>query len=319
MAEVQIPAVIYAPLNHLSRSTLWQEEKPYEIWMDKLPPGADRSNVTFEVIDNVLITDTRSLGGTGFGTGTYWFKKGGEGPLDTKLVETLKNAISLGFNHLDCADCYGTEEEVLDNIGDVSKAVDASLAKLQMDYVDLYLNHTPYYTEDKSELQRAWRAMERVKKSGKAKSIGVSNFQRPHLETILNGAEIIPTVNQIEFHPYLQRSNNYIPWMQEQGIEVSAFKGLAPVTVAKGGPLDETLAVIAQKHDTHENSVLLKWHMSKNVVPVTTTSKDERMRQCLRAMQLNISAEEQEEITQIGLKHHFRWWGNQYFNVGGRS
>ncbi|KAL8647403.1 MAG: hypothetical protein Q9210_005581 [Variospora velana] len=63
MAEVRIPAVIHAPLNHLSRSALWQEEKPYEIWMDKLPPGADRSNVTFEIIDNVPITDTRSLGG----------------------------------------------------------------------------------------------------------------------------------------------------------------------------------------------------------------------------------------------------------------
>ena len=161
--------------------------------------------------------------------------------------------------------------------------------------------------------------MEEVKKSGKAKSIGVSNFQRPHLEAILNGAEIIPAVNQIEFHPYLQRSNDYVPWMKEQGIQVSAFKGLAPLTVAKGGPLDQPLADIARKHDTETNSVLLKWHMNQNIVPITTTSKEERMKQYLRALQLNLSAKEQEEITQIGLKHHFRWWGNQYFDADDRS
>lgn len=161
--------------------------------------------------------------------------------------------------------------------------------------------------------------MEDVKKSGKAKSIGVSNFQRPHLETILDGAEVIPTVNQIEFHLYLRRSNGYIPWMKEQGIEVSAFKGLAPLTVAKGGPLDQILTDVAQKHNTDATSVLLKWHMSQNVVPVTTTSKGGRMRHYLQAIQLNLSAEEQEEITQVGLKHHFRWWGTQYFDADDHS
>ena len=95
----------------------------------------------------------------GFGTGTSWFKKGGEGPLDTKLVDTLKTAINLGFNHLDTADCYGTEEEVglavresgvsrhklfittkvRDGVGDIANAIDASLAQLQMDYVDLWV------------------------------------------------------------------------------------------------------------------------------------------------------------------------------------
>ena len=64
-----------------------------------------------------------------------------------------------------------------------------------------YLIHTPYYTKDNAELQRAWTAMEDIKKSGKAKSIGVSNFQRPHLEAILEVAKDVPAINQIEFHP----------------------------------------------------------------------------------------------------------------------
>ena len=161
--------------------------------------------------------------------------------------------------------------------------------------------------------------MEAVQKSGKAKSIGVSNFQRAHLEAILEVAKITPTVNQLELHPYLQRANDYVPWMKEHGITVSAFKGLAPLTVAKGGPLDGPLSTIAKKHNVDTSSVLLKWHMIQNLVPITTTDKEERMKQYLEAINLDISAEEQEEITQIGLKHHFRCWGTQLFEPEDRS
>ena len=161
--------------------------------------------------------------------------------------------------------------------------------------------------------------MEAVKKSGKAKSIGVSNFQRPHLEAILEVAKVIPTVNQLELHPYLQRADDYVPWMKEHGIEVSAFKGLAPLTVAKGGPLDGPLSTIAKNHNVDTSSVLLKWHMTQNFVPITTTDKTERMKQYLEAIKLDLSAEEQEEITQIGLKHHYRWWGTQFFGPEDRS
>ena len=73
---------------------------------------------------------------------------------------------------------------------------------------DRFLIHTPYYTDDPTELQRAWKAMEEVKKTGKVRSIGVSNFQRHHLETILQTATVIPAINQLEFHPYLQRSGD---------------------------------------------------------------------------------------------------------------
>ena len=107
--------------------------------------------------------------------------------------------------------------------------------------------------------------------------------------------------------------------MKERGIKVSAFKGSAPVTVAKGGPLDGPLLVIAKKHNVDTNSVLLKWHMSQNVVPITTTGSEERMKHYLEAIDLDLSAEEQEEITQVGLQHHFRWWGTQFFEPDDRS
>jgi diketogulonate reductase-like aldo/keto reductase len=155
--------------------------------------------------------------------------------------------------------------------------------------------------------------MEEVKKSGKALSIGVSNFQRPHMEAIPQIASITPAVNDIEFHPYPQRSHDYVPWMQEHGIELSAFKGLAPVTVAKGGPLDGPLAPMAQKHNVIAAAVLLRWHLNQNCIATTKTRKKERISEYLEGVTLKLSVEEQEEITQSGLQHHYRWWGTQFF------
>lgn len=184
---------------------------------------------------------------------------------------------------------------------------------------DRFLIHTPYYTDDPAELQRAWKAMEEVKKTGKVKSIGVSNFQRRHLETVLQVATDKPAVNQLEFHPYLQRSGDYLPWMREQGIEVSSFKGLAPLTVAKGGPLDKPLEMIARKHGVSTSVVLLRWHIEQNVVPITTSSHKQRMTDYLKAIDLRLSPDEVEEISQIGQTHHFRWWGKQFFAPDDRS
>ena len=161
--------------------------------------------------------------------------------------------------------------------------------------------------------------MEDAKASGKVKSIGVSNFQKSHLEIILKTAIERPTINQLEFHPYLQRSGNYLPWMREQGIEVSSFKGLAPITVAKGGPLDGPLAKIAEKYRVNIDVVLLRWHIEQNVVPITTTTKKERMLDYLKALEIRLSPDEVEEISQIGQTHHFRWWGKQFFDPNDRS
>jgi diketogulonate reductase-like aldo/keto reductase len=107
------------------------------------------------------------------------------------------------------------------------------------------------------ELQKGWLALESIKKAGKAKSIGVSNHLQPRIEAILEVATVIPTVNQIEFHPYLQRANNYFPWLQEHGIQVTSYGGLTPLQKGAGGPLDGPLKDIAKKHGVSENAVLI--------------------------------------------------------------
>jgi diketogulonate reductase-like aldo/keto reductase len=182
-----------------------------------------------------------------------------------------------------------------------------------------YLLHSPYVAKKPADLQNAWLAIEQVKKSGLAKSIGVSNHQRPHLETILEVATTRPALNQLEFHPYLQQAHGYVPWMRENGIVVASFNGSTPIRSGSPGPLDGPLARIAKAHGVTENAVLIKWQMEHKVVPVTTTTKEERMLEYWSAIDLKLKPEEVEEITRIGLTHHFRAWAPDRFNPDDRS
>ena len=186
-------------------------------------------------------------------------------------------------------------------------------------FVARYLIHSPYFAKNDTDLQKAWKDMEQVKKSGKAKSIGVSNYLRPHLEATLRTAVSPPVVNQLEFQPYLQRANHYTSWMQANGVEIEAFKGLAPLTKGKGGPLDEPLEILAKKYGVAPNAILLRWHIQQNVIAITTTRKPERLPEYLQALTFQLSTSEMEEITQIGLSHHFRAAQQKKFELNDRT
>ncbi|PVH79567.1 Aldo/keto reductase [Cadophora sp. DSE1049] len=290
-------------------------------------------------LPTLQLQDGSTIPVIGFGTGTAWYKEDPNEPFNRNLVEILKAAIQQGFRHIDGSDAYGTEEEigvaikesgvpreelfvttkVLEGINDVPATIKASLAKLQLDYVDLYLLHSPYVAKMPTDLQNAWLAIEGVKQAGLAKSIGVSNHQRSHLETILEVATIKPALNQLEFHPYLQRAHGYLPWMRENGIEVASFNGLTPIRSGSPGPLNESLTRIAKAHGVSENAVLIKWQIEQRVIPVTTTTKEGRMVEYMAAVDLALTPEEIEEITKIGLTHHFRAWAPDRFDPDDRS
>jgi diketogulonate reductase-like aldo/keto reductase len=138
-------------------------------------------------------------------------------------------------------------------------AVDVSLGKLALDYVDLYLVHwpKPEHTRD------TWRAMEEIKASGKARAIGVSNFLPEHLDQLLEHATVTPSINQIEFHPHLQ-SPNLVDYCDENGIAVEAWSPL------KAGQIinDAELATIADAHGVTVAQVVLRWIIQRGIVVI---------------------------------------------------
>jgi 2,5-diketo-D-gluconate reductase A len=196
-------------------------------------------------------------------------------PDETK--DAVLQAFDVGYRHIDTAESYRNERGVGDALresglprGEVfvtSKlhngahapqaahdAFDRTLEQLGTDYVDLFLIHWPLAML--SDYVETWRALEEIYASGRAKAIGVSNFQRAHLRRLLEETTVPPAVNQIEVHPYLTQTG-LRALAFEHGIAVEAWSPLGQGAVLG----DETIARIARAHDRTPAQVVLRWHL----------------------------------------------------------
>ncbi|MBK1785937.1 aldo/keto reductase [Prauserella cavernicola] len=155
------------------------------------------------------------------------------------------------------------------------RAFDSSLHELGLDHVDLYLIHWPV-----PELDRyvdTWRAFEQIHADGRARAIGVSNFQPHHLERLARESQVVPAVNQIELHPYLQQVEARA-YHAEHGILTEAWSPLA-----KGGDLlaDPAVTAVATKHGRTPAQVVLRWHLELGDIIIPKSVTPSRMRENL--------------------------------------
>lgn len=203
---------------------------------------------------------------------------------------------------------------------DTEAAFSASLAKLGLDHVNLYLIHAPFFAKgDRGVLQRKWADMERIKASGRARSIGVSNFSIADLEAVLETAKEKPVCNQIEFHPYLQHvvpgtDYDLLAFHRKHDIATVAYGPLSALTKGRPGPLDATYAELARKYGVTEGEVALRWCIDQGIVTLTTSKSKERIESLLRNVpSFKLTPQEVDEIAQKGREKHLRvFWGNRY-------
>ena len=166
-----------------------------------------------------------------------------------------------------------------------------SLKKLQTEYLDLYLIHWPSegYTEK-------WRAMESLYNDGLIKSIGVSNFEKPHMEKLLASAKVKPTVDQIETHPYFQQKemNDYL-----KSLDI-AHEAWGPLGQGKSYVLDDpALVKIAEAHNKSVAQVILRWHLQREIIVIPKSVHAERIAQNIDVFDFTLTDEEMTLIASL--------------------
>ena len=232
-------------------------------------------------------------------------------PEDT--AATVQTALEIGYRHIDTAQMYGNEAEVGEAIAnsgiprdelfvttkcnnsnhgydDAQRALDESLSKLRTDHVDLYLIHWPLPGKDL--YVETWKGFEQAAKDGRARSIGVSNFQSHHLDRLAQETDTVPAVNQIELHPHLQQ-----PEMREydrsHGIATEAW---SPIGQGKGVIDEDRIVAIAKAHDKTPAQVTLRWHIQLSNIIFPKSVTDYRIRENFDIFDFELTDEEMSAI-----------------------
>lgn len=264
----------------------------------------------------------------GTGTKWQWYKKSRpvekRDDLVPELVDQLKTAINSGFCHIDSAEVYTTLPEVgeaLKQTGVVREdmwltskyfpqtvkglkssqtardAIDKALNHLNTDYLDLFLIHSPEFDKELGyDIEKLWKEFIEIRDSGKARYIGVSNFSIEQLELIKKLET--PAFHQLEFHPHKQ-TPDLINYCKNNRIFIEGFCPLAPLFRVQS-PLIPTLETLSAKYGKTDSQILLRYALQKGVLPLTTSSKPDRLKQALEVYEFSLDEQDVATIDQVG-------------------
>ncbi|KAE8540721.1 hypothetical protein D1P53_003085 [Cryptococcus gattii VGV] len=251
-------------------------------------------------------------------------------------------ALQTGYTYIDCAQMYSNSKSVKDALqkwggkredlfilqkcgssgdGESEKnpkvILKGLLQEMGVDYVDLYLLHSPLLFAPKYTINEAWAIMEEIKSEGLAKSIGVSNFREEDLLELRKTWKVVPS---IEFHPYNFHANNMIrlqDFCHSNKITIQCYGPLTPLTKAPGGPVDSVVKRIAQAKGYEDSQILLNWAAQKSEgVVVTTSANEHRQKLQLEAITQKgkLTQDEVNEISEAGKKKFFRAFMQQVWD-----
>jgi 2,5-diketo-D-gluconate reductase A len=256
-------------------------------------------------IPTIELNDGNSIPQLGFGVFQI-------DPAET--AQAVQTALEAGYRHIDTAEMYRNEKGVGDGIrasgidradvfvtsklnngfhrpDDARKAFDETLAALGFDHVDLFLIHWPLPTRYDGDFVSTWKTLEEFKRDGRARSIGVSNFQVAHLQRLADETDTVPAVNQIEAHPYLL-NDEVRKFGEERGIATEAWS-----PIAQGGVLDDpVIQVIAGELDRTPAQVVLRWHIQRGSIVFPKSSNPARIRENIELFDFELGAEQVARI-----------------------
>ncbi|RNE64104.1 aldo/keto reductase [Cryobacterium tepidiphilum] len=261
-----------------------------------------------DTVPRLALNDGHTIPQLGFGV----FKVD---PAETTRIVT--DALKVGYRHIDTAAIYGNEKGVGDAIADsgiardelfittklwndrqgTQSAFDAfeeSLEKLGLEEVDLYLIHWPAAKNDR--YVESWKALEKIRESGRARSIGVSNFLVPHLTRLMEETDIVPAVDQIELHPAHQQPET-TAFAHKSGIQIEAW---GPLGQGKY-PLFEEPAVTraAHAHAKSPAQVVIRWHLQRGNIVFPKSNSKQRMAENFDVFDFALTGAEEQAITAL--------------------
>ena len=230
-------------------------------------------------------------------------------------AQAVRTALDVGYRHVDTAEMYGNEAEVGQGVrtagvaredvyitsklnngfhrpDDARAAFQSTLDALRTDYIDLFLIHWPLPTRYDGDFVTTWKVLEEFKNDGRARSIGVSNFQVPHLERLAAEADLVPAVNQVEAHPYF--ANEAVrDHDTKNGIITQAWS-----PIAQGAVLGDPIIVdLAEQVGRTPAQVVLRWHVQRGdvIFPKSTTPK--RIEENFQIFDFELDDAAMEELT----------------------